>query len=212
MHSQACCLQAFRSVPGILTARCYKSAVDATKKSLTWTVRITAFANGYENNLHSHDGNPSINKFACSTDGVTAAASGTPSCVIALLDPTLHVRGVYTGSTDSTLVVEVLDDDAVPNTYRYVSCSRCNARVAVAHNSLQVEKRWRELDRGVHDQLLRRHRLRWSADFFRGHGRPHNWAVVVVHNECIQRYSQHSYTSIDSAGMGPVFKPWRLQR
>ena len=50
---------------------------------------------------------------------MVAAGSGTASCSIAAVDPTLEVRGVYTGSVDATYVIEVLEDDTIPNTYRW---------------------------------------------------------------------------------------------
>lgn len=44
---------------------CYKGTVDGTTNGVTWTVKIAGWVNGYENNLHSHGGDPAITDWAC---------------------------------------------------------------------------------------------------------------------------------------------------
>jgi len=111
--------QAFESLPNVETVTCFKGTVDGTKKSTTWTVRFSSFLNAFENNLFSHDGNPSINQLACKSYGMVAAGGGTASCVIAAFDHSLSTSGTYSGGADADYVVEVLDDTADPNTYRW---------------------------------------------------------------------------------------------
>lgn len=61
------CKASFESLPNVAEVFCQKGTVDGTKKSTTWTVRVKAFVNNYENNVHTHDGNPSINEWACNS-------------------------------------------------------------------------------------------------------------------------------------------------
>ena len=58
------CKATWESLPNVASATCFNSTVNWVTKSMTWTVKLV-FADGYMNNLHSHDGNPSIDEFAC---------------------------------------------------------------------------------------------------------------------------------------------------
>ena len=62
--TEAECKAAWESLDNVATATCFKGTVEATTKSTTWTVRLV-FAGGYMNNLHNHNGNPSLSQFTC---------------------------------------------------------------------------------------------------------------------------------------------------
>lgn len=94
--------------------------------------------------------------------------SGPITCAIVALDRTLTTSGTYSGSSDATYTVEIVDDTANPNSCvgetplvpTRASTHACNM---AAHVAVQVpmEKGFWGVDLGVHEHDCRPDRGAW---------------------------------------------------
>lgn len=78
------CSLAFNSLPNIESATCVRGVVDPTKFTTQYTIKIHEFPLfPYENNIYSHDGNPSLGAYECDLSHITSGNS--PTCSIQII-------------------------------------------------------------------------------------------------------------------------------
>ena len=70
-------------LPNIESATCVVSSISSDHRGAIYTITVTKYPTiPYENNFFSHNGNPTVDDFACSIDDLTAGAN--PSCIVAV--------------------------------------------------------------------------------------------------------------------------------
>jgi hypothetical protein len=89
-ESDTTCKTFMERLDGIGTVTCTRAVTDATSKSATYTVAITAwpFPNVAQNNIYSHEGSPPITDFACITSSATS--SNAITCGVTLLSNSVN--------------------------------------------------------------------------------------------------------------------------
>jgi hypothetical protein len=72
-----------KQLNNVKTVTCTQSSLDSTTKGCIYTIAFTDWGDDpMQNNLFTHDGDPPLAAFSCSSKLATAS-SGTPSCVVA---------------------------------------------------------------------------------------------------------------------------------
>ena len=112
------CKEAFESMENIETARCLRGDVSGTNKQVaTYTVAMK-FATYGMNNLFYHDSSIPLSSFTCDGSQATAA-SGTVSCAISDLIPSMTTSGDNNAGGSQTILVEIDNDYEYPNTFKW---------------------------------------------------------------------------------------------
>jgi hypothetical protein len=75
------CTAAVNSLVNIEVASCTRGTIDVDTLGSQYTIQFQKFPLfPYENNIYSHEGNPSLDSYQCETTRVTGGTS--PTCVI----------------------------------------------------------------------------------------------------------------------------------
>ena len=113
-ESSSLCVTFIQALGNVKTATCTQSSLSGSTKGCIYTIAFTEWpVLPMQNNIHSHQGNPPLSDFVCSTASVTVS-SGTVSCVLA--------------------------DVRASNVYEYLQCSRRGK--SNIYISKKVNKQW----------------------------------------------------------------------
>eukprot|EP01029_Cantina_marsupialis_P006648 TRINITY_DN1733_c0_g2_i4.p1 TRINITY_DN1733_c0_g2~~TRINITY_DN1733_c0_g2_i4.p1 ORF type:complete len:1437 (+),score=453.19 TRINITY_DN1733_c0_g2_i4:428-4738(+) len=102
--SESECKELIESLKSIDTATCTIKS-NANGGNDIWII-FDKFSEDYFvlNNVHVHDGNPSISKFLCNVQSLTG---DTAACSVEDTDLGATSQGTYTGSVDATYIIEI---------------------------------------------------------------------------------------------------------
>lgn len=86
------CKDSFEGLANIETVSCTRGTIDA-RAGAQYVIQIQEFPTyPYQNNIYSHNGNPSLSSFQCKTDRVTGGT--TPTCTVGIV-ATASTPGKY---------------------------------------------------------------------------------------------------------------------
>lgn len=86
------CKYSFETLPNIGTVNCTMTIISAVER--LYTVKFLTFPTiPYENNIYTHDGNPSITSFSCDASMVSPTSS-KPQCHVINVETTSVLPGM----------------------------------------------------------------------------------------------------------------------